>query len=342
MVWTVRRWSRLGARSLACLAIFQLSSFLSLGMARADVLFEGYAKILLSGIHVGFTVQRYEFDPIKKEFAATYYLKTNATAGNLTESLKARASSSLAPIGYQYTELTGEKARTIDASVRGETMNLSIKDGAKQNVLTKKVPKGAFFASFLAYVMLQGPEGIKSGAKYGYQAVAEEDGNLYTGEAYVTGEETVLGLSAFKVLNTFKGARFISWVTHKGEVIATKSPVQQIETEVVSTLQEATEGLSVNTNNLSLLFGGVPKGTENAVARKTGGSISPPTDAASATSLKGQAGESKKKILEGTPPSGDVSPKKEGVPGGQGITLKGAPAVDTKPAAAPQPTPKSR
>jgi hypothetical protein len=286
--------------------------------ANADVLFEGYSKVMLAGVHVGFVVQKYEFDSQKKEFATTYYLRTNAAGGNLTESLKARASASLAPISYQYTTLVGDQAKTIDATMKGETLTVVTKEGSSAKTTSKKIPKGSFFASFLAYVMLQGPEGVKTGAKYGYQAIAEEDGALYTGEAYVNGEETIRGVSAFKVLNTFKGSRFISFVTHKGEVVETRSPVQQIETQLVSGMPEASAGLSVNTSNLSLLFGGIPKGSENVVARKGAA----PSTGPSPSAATGTAGEAKKKMLDAAPAPTGEGPKKDGVAGGQGIVIK--------------------
>jgi hypothetical protein len=70
-----------------------------------NILFEGYSKILLSGAHVGYTVQRFEFDPKKKQFEATYLIKTEGPGYNNMESLKAFATQELKPISYQYTSL---------------------------------------------------------------------------------------------------------------------------------------------------------------------------------------------------------------------------------------------
>jgi hypothetical protein len=311
MVVFLSRSLRLSLRQFALLMALTVG-FVSASDARADILFEGYSKVLLDNVHVGYVVQRYEFDPKKKEFSTTYFLKTNAQAGNITESLKARADAGFKPIAYQYTELTGDSVRTIDATFKGDTMTAVIKDPKhptqKEQTLHKTIPKGAFLSSFLGYVMLQGPEGIKKGAKYSYKAIAEEDGNLYSGEAYVSGEEVMNGVNAFKVLNTFKGAQFGSWVTHKGEVIATRSPVQKIATELAPSVQEATAGHSLNSNSLSILFGSVPKGTENVVAKR--GIETPPPSATPETA------------------------KKEGVPGGQGIIIKGAPPAQGGPGSA--------
>lgn len=302
--------------------------------ARAEILFEGYSKILLGGEHVGFAVQRYEFDPKKKEFSTIYYLKTNAAGGNITESLKARSTATLKPLSYQYTELSGDKARTIDANFKGDKMTAVVKEGGKQQTINKTLPKGTFLVSFLGYLMLQGKEGIKSGVKYGYQAIAEEDGNIYAGDAQIVGEETFAGVGTFKVVNTFKGSQFVSYVTNKAEIIGTRSPVQQIATELVPSIKEATAGISVNTSNLSLLFGGVPKGNENVIARLHS---SPPA----ATASTGTPSASKQTILNKSPTPSPESPKKEGVPAGVGITVKGAtpsaPAAPSSPSETPPP-----
>jgi len=277
--------------------------------ASAEVLFEGYSKVLLDGVHVGYTVQRYEFDPKKKEFSTSYFLKTNQLAGNITESLTARAAADFKPISFQFTELVGDKPRTIDAQFSGDIMTAKITHNGQTQTIQKKIPKGTFLSSFLAYVMLQGKEGIKTGAKYTYNAVAEEDAGVYSGEAFVRGEETINGISAFKILNTFKGVQFVSYSTFKGEVIATRSPVQKISTELVATIQEATAGLPVNSKALSQLFGSVPKGADNPISRRTSDSV------------QSEAQEQKKKTLESQPAPG-ASPKKEGVPGGKGIMIK--------------------
>jgi hypothetical protein len=311
MVVIERRLSCFKMRHLAPMIIVALSL-----PARADILFEGYSKVMLEDKHVGYVVQRYEFDNKKKEFITAYYLKTNQLGGNITESLKARATQTLKPVSYQYTELAGDKGKTIDAQFKGEQMTATINEGGKKQVIQKKIPKGVFLSSFLAYVMLVGKDGIKSGAKYGFQAIAEEDASIYTGEAYVKGEESIGGMKAFKVLNTFKGAQFVSYCTYKGEVVATRSPVQRIATDLVAGAREATAGLPLNSNALIQLFGNVPRGVDNPLSRRT---------EAEAPSAE------KSKTLDATPPPSTDSPKQQGVPGGKGMHLKGEPEPSTAP-----------
>ena len=75
--------------------------------------------------------------------------------------------------------------------------------------------------------MLQQKDAAKVGNKYAYQAIAEEDANLYKGEAFVKSEETMKGLKTFKILNTYKGVQYISFMTAQGEVIATDSVLRK-------------------------------------------------------------------------------------------------------------------
>lgn len=312
MVVFVSRSNRLITKHL----LFALAAVLWSSLAGAEVLFEGYSKVLLDGVHVGYTIQRYEFDPKKKEFTTEYFLKTNKVGGNITESLKARASADFKPISYQFTELVEDKPRTIDAQFSGDMMTAKINHNGQTQTIQKKLPKGTFLSSFLAYVMLQGKDGIKTGAKYTYNAIAEEDAGLYSGEAFVKGEETVNGLNVFKILNTFKGVQFVSYSTFKGEVIATRSPVQKVSTELVANIQEATAGLPLNSKTLGQIFGQVPQGIDNPISRRA------PESAAKVESSQNEAQEQKKKILESTPAPSEGSPKKEGVPGGKGIVIK--------------------
>ncbi len=324
---------RLRARSPFLCLILSLVTSLVLAFAsnaRADVLFEGYSKVMLEQTHIGYVIQRFEFNPKSKEFSTIYYLRTAPPANDVIESLKARADAGLKPLSYQYTELAGGRVRIVDATFKNDTMTLTVLENSqKRPAVTKKIPKGAFLASFLSYLMLQSKEGLKVGVKYNYQAIAEEDGAIHSGEAFIKAEESVNGVSAYKVLNTFKNSNFSSHVTGKGEIIDTLSPVQGISTKLVATIQEATGGKSVNQNQLRQLFGSVPKGQDNVIARRSAGTplggseVAKPSAAQPAPTT---APSNKQKVLEGEAPT--EAGKTEGVPGGKGLQIKGgAPAT---------------
>ncbi len=258
-------------------------------MAKAQVLFEGYSKVLSGGVPIGYSITKYEFDSKKKQFVATTFLKTNQLGGNLTESLKAYSSEDMKPLSYQFTTMEGPTVKTIDAKFEKDKM-IAVIDGVKKETISKDIPKGAFLSSFLAYVMLRSPQGFKADTKYEFQAIAEEDAALQSGIAYVKSPEDFNGLKVLRVFNEFKGAKFISQVTEKGEVITTKAPAVSISTELVASPSDATMNFPVPTATLKTLFGEVPMGQVNPVSE----------------------------LKKNSPPPG----KQQGIPGGKGIFVK--------------------
>ena len=263
-------------------------------------------------MHCGYIVNLYEFDTKKKQFISTYFLKTNPHCSSLTESLKAYATAELKPISYQYTSLTGSTAKIIDAKfeenkkTKGMKMIAAVKDGQNQQKIVKDLPKGSFLSTFLIYVMLKSPSGLKVDQKWDYKAVAEEDADLIGGVAFVKNSEEFAGIRGFKIFNEFKNTKFSSLVTEKGEVLTTKSPAQGIGTELVAQATLATNNMPVPADLLTHLFGEVPTGTKNEMNRKS--KESPPSTVALPSSPS--------EVLP-------VPGKQYGIPKGVGLHLKG-------------------
>ena len=80
--------------------------------AHAEVLFEGYSKILANGAPIGYIISKYEFDAKSKKFISIYFLKTSGKGMEVTESLKATADAKLGPISYNYTTIVGKEVKT--------------------------------------------------------------------------------------------------------------------------------------------------------------------------------------------------------------------------------------
>lgn len=259
---TQRRALRSYISLFGCLVLFfSLYSFSTV----AEVLFEGYAKINAGSKKIGYYVQRYEFDPKKKQFTSINFIRTSPSGGDITESLKAVANDKFQPISYQYTSKVGDQVKVIDAEFKGQTMNFIVSNGAQKNTFTRKLPEGTFLSTFLQYLMLQ--NGYEVGKKFVYSAVSEEDGEVHQGEALIKEEMELNGHKGFRVLNQFKSSQFISFITPKGEVLGTVSPVQDISTELVPRAEEAITGQLVQNKTLSLLFGKVPEGKVNILAK---------------------------------------------------------------------------
>lgn len=279
----------------ASLAKFAIFTILFLSHARADVLYEGWHKVLSAGQHVGYFVVRYDLDKKTKKFNYISYLKTNAVGNDVTEALKAESlqvtdpTQWIVPQKYQYTSTQGKNVTLIDATFNIETEKKPKKKVAKSSKkgktekaetpesekptlrmvatvtkdgsttkLDQKLPDNAFLSSYLTYIILQSKEGLKVGNNYKYAAIAEEDGKLYDGTAFVKETTKEAGEDGYKIVNEFKGIRFISVVNIKGEPLTTKSPLLSIATEAAKTRDEAVGKLKVDEKNLQTLFGNIP------------------------------------------------------------------------------------
>lgn len=273
-------------RALLFIGIFLLA--LSRAVS-AEVMFEGYSIVRVGSKAVGYAIQRYEFDGKKKKFIATSFLKTNEDGGNITESLKAEANDKFQPLSFQYVTKTGGGAKMIDSKFVKDNMVATVTNGQTKNTLKIPVKKGVFLSTFLGYLMLQ--NGYKVDKKFTYSAIAEEDGQAYTGEAAIEAEAEVKGHKVFKIKNTFKGSEFISQVTPKGEILATNSSLQGVSTELVASASEATKGFTVPSDTLKILFGTVPTGKVNVLAGKVANVIpvTAPAGTASSTSPTGHS-----------------------------------------------------
>ncbi|MBT4762873.1 MAG: hypothetical protein HOO06_14360 [Bdellovibrionaceae bacterium] len=251
------------------LVIFSFLLMFAPSLLQAETMFEGYYKILSGNVPIGYVIQRYSYLPKKKQFESIYYIHTNALGGGTKESVKAYADDKFNPISYAYTAKIGKITQVIDAKfkqVKGvNVMSAIIKKGKTvERIQNRKLPKNTFLSTFLGYKLLQ--KTYKVGPKFKYSAIAEEDGQVYTGLSWIKEKKKFLNKDSFRILNTFKGTKFISYVTKEGEVLGTKSPLQQIETQLVKSPHLATKNFTLNTKVLRQLFGQMPTGAKNSLA----------------------------------------------------------------------------
>jgi hypothetical protein len=233
--------------------------------ANAKVLQEGWYQVLLGNQHIGYVVQRYVFDENKKEFKVVSFTKTNALGGDLTSSLTANCDSGFAPLSYQSTTQTGKTPKLIDAVFKKDSMTAKITENGQTKTVQDKIKKGTFLSNFLIYMILNNKAGLKTGNSFDYNAIAEEDAETVKGHADVNEMEKVNGKDAYKILNDFKGVKYVNHVTHIGEVIDTKQPTSGIQM-IAATKEQATKGFPSSEKLLKTLFGTLPKDNALAVA----------------------------------------------------------------------------
>lgn len=236
--------------------------------ANGEILFEGYYKLTLENSPIGYIIQRYDLDSATKTFSATHYVLTKTSDGTTTESLSAKSNTKLEPLSYQYTRVEGAKTKAIDAIVKKNKLVLKIVENNKASVKEIPMTEKVFLSAFLAHLMLKNPKGIAVGNKFSYDAVAEEDGTVEKGEAFVKEQVKERGLETFRVLNTFKKEQFVNWLNIKGESIKTHVPQYNLTAELVADPKSATTGFPLNESTLKILFGNIPEGKTNMLHTK--------------------------------------------------------------------------
>lgn len=145
-------------------------------------------------------------------------------------------------------------------------MNATIRELGKVRKVNRRFKDGVFFSSVLAYVVLRSPSGLKVDTSFDYEAIAEETASIDSGKLSIRQRENYMGMQPFRVLNEFKGVRFTSLVSEKGEMLLARALSNPISTELVATPGEATEGFPVASSMLISLFGEVPKGRIHPIA----------------------------------------------------------------------------
>lgn len=246
---------------LAVITFFTQSSVFG-----ADVLFEGFYKVTSADQQIGFSVTRYQFDSKAKQFISQQLTRISAGGTEVMESLVATADETLNPISYKYTSLVGSQSKTIDAKFSKGKMTATVSEtGKKPITIRNDIKPGTFLSTFLVYTMLRSPTGMKTNSSYDYTAIAEEDGQIESGKVLVQKEEKYKGFSTFRIENTFKKNKFVSFVTDKGEALATEVKDARLVTELVAKPADAISTIGLPESVAKTIFGSIPSGDKNVV-----------------------------------------------------------------------------
>ncbi len=259
----------------------------------AEILFEGYYRVLQGGIHSGYFVSRHEFDSKKKQFISTSFMKIEGGI-DFTESIRSVANENFYPVTYAYTGVQQGQTRTVDAKFEKGKILATVTANKQSEKIIKDIPKNTILSGFLIYAILRSPQGLKPNIKFDYDAIAEEYGEVKRGTVSVKEFDTYETLKAIRIENSFLDTKSSNLVSEKGEILSTASPTQKIAIELVPQSNLATQGMKVPQGLIKALFGDLPTGLKNIVAQSGVGNKPTPTPG-----------------------------KQEGIPGGTGMQLKG-------------------
>ncbi|MEQ1721530.1 MAG: hypothetical protein ABL930_00010 [Pseudobdellovibrio sp.] len=237
--------------------------------AHAEILFEGYYKVTQFKKHIGFLVLRHEIDDKTKNFKTTSFIKLGKGGFDLSESYQAVSTGDLAPVSINYLAAGDRKTKTIDVKFKDQKMTGMVVEDGKKTKVSEKIPKGVFLSSALYYLMLKSKDGLKNDSKFDYVAITEEGPVAMKGTVNVDKKMTTQGsLQLLKISNYFAGSEYDNLVTSRGEVVSASTPATSIESELVKTKEEATDGVKLAAGTLEKIFGDTPSGKINVYQSK--------------------------------------------------------------------------
>jgi hypothetical protein len=262
---------------LVALVLVFFTTCFGLAHARAEVLFEGYYKILMSGVHSGYAIQKYELDSNKKEFKSSYYIYVRTSpdgSKSATESLVAFSDDAFRPKKYEYTAVIDGKPMTIDATFSKDKLSAKINKSGAASTQTAVLPKGTFLSTMLLYMVLQ--KGMKVGSGYSFKALAEEDAKIYDGTLKVVKETPYKSQNVFELVYLFKGVEAKALVSASGHTLYTNAELQKVETELVTNPMDARANFNFPEKTIKRIFGDIPKGVTHSIIQKPVMPKSPP------------------------------------------------------------------
>jgi len=250
--------------------LFSTICFFFLSYAHAEIIFEGYYKVTQFKKHIGFLVLRHELDAKTKHFKTTSFSKLAKNGFDMTESYQAVSDSTLAPVSLNYLAASDmSKTKTIDVTFKKNMMVGTAVENGKKTKINEKITKDVFLSSALYFLMLNSKTGLKTDSKLDFSAITEEGPVVMPGQVSIEPKMVTQGsLQLLKVKTKFAGPDYENLITQKGEVISASTSATGIETELVKSSDEATEGIKVASGTFEKIFGDIPAGKTNVYQPK--------------------------------------------------------------------------
>jgi hypothetical protein len=249
--------------------------------AYADILFEGYYKIISSDRHVGYIIHRDAYNARTKLRTLTYLVWTKYNESVSQEAVQVvvrrSAKKRFIPVSFRHWEGLLELTSLTEGTF-GEKLHVIRKD-LRKNVTVNKgsllvPPDGVFSSLALPMIAELRPAEFVAGHRIVLTAFSEES-ERYSDMAVnilktvpVNGERVIT--AEIQYLN--EATRFL--LLTDGQTLGTRSNLTPLETYLVADRKEAIGNFPLPAKTVRLLFGYEPSGLTNPVAT-SGGRLSP-------------------------------------------------------------------
>jgi hypothetical protein len=243
--------------------------------AQAKVLFEGYYKLEVKGVHRGYMAIQHSLDEKKNERTFTYY-QYKKIGKEITQSgVTTTSTADYKPLSYRSYEWDGKSSVYVEGKFGTKGLELTKYDGRTNKVLEvlpgKPVPPMAIFSALVSQVQARNVSDYKDGYSVAFNGLSEESAQFDHGEFKVLRSNPSGGQMIFQVLAIFMNEPFEFFTFRNGEVAGTRSQIQDQITYLVANREEAVKDFGLQEEPLKTLFKTVPFGvTNNPVGQSNG------------------------------------------------------------------------
>jgi hypothetical protein len=231
--------------------------------AHAKILFEGFYKVEIKGVHSGYTIIRHSLDEKRNERTFAYYRMKQVGAVTTLSGVSTTSTTDFKPISYLAWEaLDGDVTYTRGVFEGGKVhVTRTVEKGNGERIVasdSKRVPSESVFSSLISQIVADRTD-YRVGEYYKFDGVAEESSTFTLGLFTIRESYAVAGQTVYRVACDFLNERFQFLTTRDGEVLGTRSdPMNQI-TYLVSGREEALGTFRLNEELLVKTFGDLPK-----------------------------------------------------------------------------------
>jgi hypothetical protein len=239
---------------------------LKLSAAAAEIVFEGYYKIEKGEKPLGFSVVREEFDPKLKEWRMHYFINTrDRDHEERSINCSIRYNQNFKPLESTYEETDGALKSSSHILFSGSKFTHKFVSKGTKGTVSGTLGKDEFLRSSAHRVLLHNK--LKKGMGYSFTALREDSGKQQSGQVKVHDEKDFGGHKVFQISDDFELYIEETWLTADGQVLSSRTPQFGITSTLVANIDIALEGSDYNRKNLAKMFGQIPLGKKNKVAR---------------------------------------------------------------------------
>lgn len=250
-------------RQISTRTFFLLAMLLLPIEAHAKILFEGFYKVEIKGVHSGYTIIRHSLDENKNERTFAYYWMKQVGAVVTLTGVSTTSTTDFKPIRYLAWEaLDGDVTYTRGVFEGGKVhVTRTVEKGNGERIVasgSKRVPPESIFSSLISQIVAARTD-YRVGEYYRFDGVAEESSTFTPGLFTIRESYAAAGQTVYRVACHFLNERFEFFTTRDGEVLGTRADSMNQITYLVSNREEALGTFRLNAELLVKTFGDVPK-----------------------------------------------------------------------------------